>query len=356
MAAVGKIIHVDMDAFYAAVEQRDFPEYQGKPLIVGGDPDRRGVVATCSYEARRFGIHSAMASARARQLCPRALFVRPRFGVYREVSRTIHGILRRYTPVIEPLSLDEAYLDVTGTSLFEGSATRIAEDIKRVIREETGLTASAGVSYNKFLAKLASDRNKPDGLCVITPQEGPGFVATLAIGQFHGIGKATEARMKGLGIRTGADLKEWSRERLLRTFGKAGPHYYNLARGIDERPVVSHRVRKSIGTEITFADDLEDTEQMLKHLQEMAEEVADALVARQLACHTLTVKVKYANFEQVTRARTVDNPLQAVEEMRLLLPELLSRTEAGRRKVRLLGVTASSLEDAADPAQLDLEF
>lgn len=350
-----KIIHVDMDAFYAAVEQRDFPKYRGKPLIVGGDPDRRGVVATCSYEARRFGVHSAMPSARARQLCPRALFVRPRFGVYREVSRAIHGIFRRYTPVIEPLSLDEAYLDVTSASLFGGSATRIAEDIKRAIHQETGLTASAGVSYNKFLAKLASDRNKPDGLYIITPREGPEFVVTLAIGEFHGIGKATEARMKGLGIHTGADLKTWSRERLLQVFGKAGTYYYNLARGIDERPVVSHRVRKSIGTEITFAKDLDDTKEMLRHLEEMAEEVADALVAKHLVCHTLTVKVKYANFEQVTRARTVDNPLQAVEEMRLLLPELLSRTEAGPRKVRLLGVTASSLEDAAAGThQLDL--
>jgi DNA polymerase-4 len=352
-----KIIHMDMDAFYAAVEQRDFPEYRGKPLIVGGDPDRRGVVATCSYEARRFGIHSAMAAAHARQLCPQVIFVRPRFAVYRQVSRAIHAILRRYTDVIEPLSLDEAYLDVTGATLFGGSATRIATDIKSVVREETGLTASAGVSYNKFLAKLASDFDKPDGLYVITPAQGPGFVASLPIGRFHGIGKATEAKMKALGIHTGADLKGCSRERLRQTFGKAGVHYYDLARGIDKRLVVSHRTRKSLGAETTFAEDLEDIGEMLVKLRKLAAEVAGALASRRLVCHTLAIKVKYANFEQVTRSQTVDNPLQGVEEMGLLLPGLLAKTEAGRRKVRLLGVTASTLEDASGGTQqLDLVF
>ena len=217
-----KIIHLDMDAFYAAVEQRDFPDYRGQPVIVGGDPERRGVVATCSYEARRFGVRSAMSAARARQLCPQAIFVRPRFAVYRQISQTLQAIFRRYTSLIEPVALDEAYLDVTSVTAFHGSATRLAQDIKRAIQEETHLTASAGVSYHKFLAKLASDLNKPDGFYWITPEAGPAFVEALPIERFHGVGPATSARMKASGIHSGRDLKAWSEARLRQVFGKLG--------------------------------------------------------------------------------------------------------------------------------------
>ncbi|MCK4708892.1 MAG: DNA polymerase IV, partial [Gammaproteobacteria bacterium] len=257
MAQQKKIIHVDMDAFFAAVEQRDFPEYKGKPLIVGGNPEKRGVVATCSYEARKFGIHSAMASSTAYRLCPQAIIVKPRFEAYREVSNIIRSIFHQYTNLVEPLSLDEAYLDVSESSQFDGSASLIAKDIKQKIFEQTQLTASAGVSYNKFLAKVASDMNKPDGLTLIRPEQGEEFVAALAIGKFYGVGKATEAKMKSLGINAGADLKKLSLSECQQTFGKAGSYYYNICRGVDEREVVKQRERKSLGSETTFEKDLD---------------------------------------------------------------------------------------------------
>ncbi|HXH01875.1 MAG TPA: DNA polymerase IV [Candidatus Competibacteraceae bacterium] len=345
MAQQRKIIHIDMDAFYAAVEQRDFPKYRGKPVVVGGDPHGRGVVATASYEARRYGIHSAMPAAHAYRLCPQAVFLRPRFEVYRQVSREIQAILRQFSERIEPLSLDEAYLGVTDCDLCHGSATLMARQIKRLIREKTQLSASAGVSYNKFLAKLASDQNKPDGLCVITPEEGPAFIQRLPIGKFHGVGKATEARMKALGIHTGADLLVWPLERLVQHFGKVGAFYYQLARGIDERPVESARVRKSLGAETTFAEDLSDSAEMLEQLRALTAEVAADLAKRCLAGRTLTIKVKYDNFEQVTRSHTFPRPLSRVEDMVPHLPDLLARTEAGRRRVRLLGVTVSGFDE-----------
>jgi DNA polymerase-4 len=235
-----------MDAFYASVEQRDFPEYRGKPLIVGGPPDSRGVVAACSYEARRFGIHSAMPSSRAWRLCPQAIFVKPRFDVYRTVSREIQAVFYEFTDKVEPLSLDEAYLDVSECNRWSGSATLIAKEIKSRIRLKTGLTASAGVSYNKFLAKIASDMDKPDGLYVIKPEQGEAFIEKLPIGRFFGVGRATEAKMKQLNIHTGLDLKNWSRDDLVAHFGKPGGYYYEIARGIDRRAVNSHRIRKSI--------------------------------------------------------------------------------------------------------------
>jgi DNA polymerase-4 len=345
MTTPHKIIHLDMDAFYAAVEQRDFPEYRGQPVIVGGDPDRRGVVATCSYEARRFGVRSAISAARARQFCPQAIFVRPRFAVYRQISQTLHTIFRRYTPQVEPVALDEAYLDVTGVAAFQGSATRLAQDIKRAIQEETQLTASAGVSYNKFLAKLASDLNKPDGLYLITPDAGPAFVEQLPIDRFHGVGPATAARMKALGIHTGQDLKSWSEARLRQVFGKLGRHYYLLARG-----------RHSLGAETTFPQDLNDLTAMQLHLLDLAGEVAATLAEHQRVGYTLTVKVKYANFEQVTRRQTVAYPLQTVADLQPLLPVLLARTDAGRRPVRLLGVIVSNLEEATAAPQGKLDF
>ncbi len=354
MPAQRKIIHIDMDAFYAAVEQRDQPALRGRPVVVGGDPAGRGVVATASYEARVFGIHSAMPAAHARRLCPEAVFLRPRFSVYREVSRELRAIMTRYTGLIEPLSLDEAYLDVSDCQQFSNSATLIARDIRRAIYDELGLTASAGVSYNKFLAKLASDIDKPDGQHLIMPEQGPGFIAGLPIGRFHGIGRATEARMKALGIQNGADLRAWPLERLVETFGKLGRRYFQLARAIDERPVVSERVHKSIGAETTFPQDLADTATMLAALEQLAAEVAANLERRGLQGQTLTLKVKYTDFHQITRSYTASRPLRGLPEMRALLALLLARTDAASRPVRLLGVTASHLMPRVEERQLSL--
>ena len=340
-----KIIHVDMDAFFAAVEQRDFPEYKGKPLIVGGSPDKRGVVATCSYEARQFGIHSAMASSTAYRLCPQAIVVKPRFEAYRQASNIIRNIFHQYTDLVEPLSLDEAYLDVSETQGFEGSATLIAKDIKQKIFEQTNLTASAGVSYNKFLAKVASDMNKPDGLTVIRPEQGEAFVASLAIGKFYGVGKVTETRMKSLGINTGGDLKKMSLSECKQTFGKAGQYYYDICRGLDDRDVVSHRERKSLGSESTFEKDLSDVDEMLQFLQKLAVEVADSLREKELFAYTLTLKVKYDNFQQITRSKTLTKPVAGINDMLPVITELLNKTDVTKRKVRLLGITASGFNE-----------
>ena len=343
-----KIIHIDMDAFYAAVEQRDRPELRGQPVIVGGAPDKRGVVATASYEARKYGIHSAMPAATARRLCPHALFLKPRFEVYRQVSRQIRAIFQRYTELVEPLSLDEAYLDVSECERLHNSASLIAQDIQAVIQRETGLTASAGVSYNKFLAKIASDINKPNGFYLISPEQGPAFAEQLPIGKFHGIGKKTEAKMQQLGIYHGADLKQWPLERLVQTFGKAGQHYYHIARGIDLRPVVSERAYKSLGSETTFERDLDDVDEMLQQLEHLAKDVIDSLNKKQLRGYTLTLKVKYEDFQQITRSQTVSRPLLTLDDIQIWLPELLRRTEAGQRKVRLLGVTVSNFAESAN--------
>lgn len=348
-----KIIHIDMDAFYAAVEQRDDPSLRGRPLVVGGSPDGRGVVATASYEARRFGIRSAMAAAYARRLCPQAIFLRPRFEAYRAESRRIRAIFRRYTSLVEPLSLDEAYLDVTDSDACRGSATLIARQIRQEIYQETGLTASAGVSYNKFLAKLASDINKPDGQYVVAPEEGAAFVAELPVGRFHGVGPATEAKMHELGIKTGADLARWSLPELQAAFGKSGEFFYNIARGIDQREVRSSRERKSYGSETTFERDLSDVSVMLAALQPLADEVLAGLAARQLTASTWTLKVKYHDFQQITRSYTAPQPLMELEALMQLLQELLGRTEAASRPVRLLGVTGSGLQ-AVQQADLQL--
>ena len=351
-----KIIHIDMDAFYAAVEQRDFPELRGRPVVVGGAPNSRGVVATCSYEAREFGIHSAMPASHAYRLCSEAVFLRPRFEAYRAVSGEIRAIFHEFTNLVEAVSLDEAYLDVTDSSLLQGSATLMAKAIKQRIRELTQLTASAGVSYNKFLAKLASDRNKPDGLCLILPAQGREIIAALPIGHFHGIGKATETKMKALGIQCGRDLERISLDTLTQHFGKAGDHYYRIARGIDERPVNPNRPRKSWGAETTFQVDLSDKAEMLQHLAKLAEGVLPKLAKQGLQTNGLTVKVKYDNFEQVTRARTLGYTVQMATDIIPHLSELLNRTEAGKRKVRLLGVSFSVAERLQSPkaGQLDL--
>lgn len=355
-----KIIHVDMDAFYASVEQRDFPDYRGKPLIVGGPPDSRGVVAACSYEARRFGIHSAMPSSRAYRLCPQAIFVKPRFNVYQAVSGEIREIFHQFTDKVEPLSLDEAYLDVSECRRWSGSATLIAKEIKSRIKLKTGLTASAGVSYNKFLAKIASDMDKPDGLYVIKPGEGEAFIEKLPIGRFFGVGKATEAKMKQLNIHTGADLKNWSRVDLAAHFGKASGYYYEIARGIDRRQVNSHRIRKSISKETTFGEDLDDVEAMRTHLLTLAEEVSGLLEKKRIGAHTLTIKVKYADFTQVTRSQTFEQPLFTLSDVSGHLRTLLAKTDAGPHKVRLLGVGVSNLlfegPDEENQLELFLDF
>jgi DNA polymerase-4 len=326
-------------------------------VIVGGAPDSRGGVAACSYEARKFGIHSAMPSSRAWRLCPHAIFLRPRFSVYRRVSNEIRNIFQTVTELVEPLSLDEAFLDVTDCPDCKGSATLIARKIKQAIKERTRLTASAGVSYNKFLAKIASDMDKPDGLFLITPEQGLTFVEQLPIRKFFGIGKATEAKMKSLGIHTGADLKSWSLEQLQYTFGKVGKFYYQIARGNDPRPVNSHRARKSIGTETTFEHDLGDTDQILMILNRLAEKVNNNLQEKQFMARTITLKVKYEDFELITRSHTQDDPFTDVDRIMNIIAELLVKTEAGKRKIRLLGITASNLITISnDPyeEQLDL--
>ncbi|MDO8826975.1 DNA polymerase IV [Methylophaga sp.] len=357
MAKQRKIIHVDMDAFFASVEQRDFPELKGKPLIVGGQPDSRGVVAACSYEARKFGIHSAMSSARAYRLCPQAIFVRPRFEAYREASDKIREIFWRYASEVEPLSLDEAYLDVTYTEAFNGSATLIAKAIKNEILAETQLTASAGVSYNKFLAKIASDMDKPNGLYLIRPEQGQDFVSKLPIGKFHGIGPATEAKMKNLGIHTGNDLRQKTLTELNERFGKSGQYYYNIARAIDERPVRSQRIRKSLGKETTFAEDILSIPELTNILLGLAEQVIESLSKRNMQGRTVTVKVKYADFQQVTRAQTLEHSI-GFADLQEWIPKLLARTEAGDKPVRLVGLSLSGfdLPVTVEKRQAQLDF
>jgi len=320
-----KIIHVDMDAFFAAVEQRDHPELRGQAVVVGGDPAGRGVVATCSYEARRFGIHSAMTAARARSLCPQAVFLRPRMEAYWEASRQVMGILRSYTPLVEPLSLDEAFLDVTAATADGVLAVRIAGEIRARIERETGLTASAGVSYNKLLAKLASDWRKPNGLCVVPPERGLTFLAPLPASKLHGVGPATVKKLSSMGIHTVLDLRNASRETLIAQFGKAGLWFYEIARGIDRRPVQPSRQRKSVGTERTFPENLEDRKVMLAILQEMAGQVAARLQSLGLAGRTVSIKARFPHFETVTRAHTDTQAIWRAEAISACLPGLLAK-------------------------------
>lgn len=340
-----KIIHIDMDAFFAAIEQRDFPNYRNKPLIVGGSPHSRGVVSTCNYQARRYGIHSAMPSITAYHLCPNATFVKPRMGVYKETSAIIRKIFAHYTELFEPLSLDEAYLDVSQSSLCKGSATLIAQHIKAEIKQQTKLTASAGISYNKFLAKIASDRDKPNGLYLIKPEQGLLFVENLNVSEFHGIGKATCKKMSALGIITGKDLKKYSLALLRQHFGKAGQHYYNICRGIDLRPVNPNRVSKSIGVETTFETDILDSQQVLNHLQQLLKQALIKLKNKQLFAQTLTIKIKYHDFVQITRSRTLSKTSLIKANTFLLLQTLLKNTDVGQRKIRLLGISLSSLKN-----------
>ncbi|HLP59299.1 MAG TPA: DNA polymerase IV, partial [Candidatus Deferrimicrobium sp.] len=318
-----KIIHIDMDAFYASVEQRDKPELKGKPVIVGGAPQSRGVVATCSYEARKFGIHSAMASSIAYRLCPQAIFIRPRFDVYQAVSKQIREIFYRYTDLVEPLSLDEAYLDVTENKKNVPYAADLAREILEQIRVETGLTASAGVSFNKFLAKVASDIHKPNGLTVVTPKTAAKFIDCLPIRKFFGVGKVTEKKMLEMGIKTGADLKKKSREELTRHFGKAGDFYYDIAQGLDDRPVNPHRERKSIGQEQTLSRDIDDRQEMLEILGKLALGIEEYMKQKAVKGRTITLKIKYFDFKSITRSITAPEPLCEAAAIMKYIPGLL---------------------------------
>ncbi|ANM13319.1 MULTISPECIES: DNA polymerase IV [unclassified Rhizobium] len=338
-----KIVHVDMDAFYASVEQRDNPELRGKPIAVGGSA-ARGVVAAASYEARAYGIHSAMPSVTARRKCPDLIFVPPRFDVYKAVSQQIREIFAEYTPDVEPLSLDEAYLDVTENLRGMQIATDIAREIRTKIKQITGLNASAGISYNKFLAKMASDLNKPNGQAVITPKNGPAFVEALPVKKFHGVGPATTEKMHRLGIETGADLKQQTLEFLVEHFGKSGPYFYGIARGVDERQVRPNRVRKSVGAEDTFSKDLHAYEAAREGLQPLIEKVWGYCEANGIGAKTVTLKVKYADFNQITRSKTIPAPLAAITDLEDIVSLLLAPVFPPRKGVRLLGVSLSSLE------------
>src|SRR5450631_3923998 len=337
-----KIIHVDMDAFYASVEQRDNLELRGMPVAVGSSRER-GVVAAASYEARKFGVRSAMPSVTARRQCPDLIFVAPRFDVYKEVSRQIRAIFAQYTPIIEPLSLDEAYLDVTQNLAGIAIATEIAELIRAKIRAQTGLTASAGVSYNKFLAKLASDHRKPDGLFVITPKMGPAFVEKLPVEKFHGVGPATMAKMNRLGIATGLDLRAQTLLFLQRQFGKSGAYYYWIARGVDERPVRADRIRKSIGAENTFAQDLHAFAPMRDALQPIIAKVWRHCQATGIQGRTVTLKVKFADFQQITRSKSVGDAIDSLTVLERLSFGFLKTRLPPRKGIRLLGISLSSL-------------
>ncbi|WP_294391134.1 DNA polymerase IV [uncultured Sphingomonas sp.] len=349
---VRKIIHVDMDAFYASVEQRDDPALRGKPVAVGGSRER-GVVAAASYEARRYGVRSAMASATARRRCPDLIFVKPRFDVYSAISRQIRAIFAEHTDLIEPLSLDEAYLDVSGTT----SARVIAEEIRARIKAKIGLTASAGVSYNKFIAKLASDQNKPDGLCVITPARGPHFVESLPVARFHGVGPKTAEKMALLGIVSGADLKAQSLPFLEAHFGSFAGYLYKAARGIDDRPVRANRIRKSVGAERTFSHDIQARDELATALEAVLDALMERIGRAGAFGKTVTLKVKYADFHQITRARSLSHAVgdrATIGAAGLALLDALCPMEKG---VRLLGLTLSTLSsDQPEPTAEQLGF
>jgi DNA polymerase-4 len=347
-----------MDAFYASVEQRDNPEYRGKALVVGGSPEGRGVVCAASYEARKFGIFSAMPSRTAVQKCPNVIFVRPRFDVYHEISHQIRAIFHQYTDLVEPLALDEAYLDVTENKRGLPSATLIAREIKEQILKETQLTASAGISINKFLAKTASGINKPNGMCLITPDKVESFMEKLPIEKFYGVGEVTAKKMHQHGIRNGADLKKLSELELLDKFGKMGSFFYLVVRGQDHRPVTPNRVRKSVGAEESYAEDLSTREAMIQGL----EEIARTLI-RRIGDHgggrTLTFKAKYANYQQVTRSRTMLDSINTFETIMKIAVELMDTTEVEARNARLLGLALSNLDSERENdevIQLTLQF
>ena len=349
-----KIIHIDMDAFFASVEQRDNPELKGKPVAVGGG--HRGVVAAASYEARPFGVRSAMPSVTAKRRCPDLIFVKPRFDVYRAVSQQIRAIFADFTDLVEPLSLDEAYLDVTADRAGMGTARATAEAIRRRIREETSLTASAGVSYCKFVAKLASDQNKPDGLCVITPERAQHYIAVLPVSRFHGVGPVTARKMERLGIHTGADLQAWSLPQLEAHFGSSGRWYWRIARGIDEREVRSDRPYKSVSAERTFDEDQRDPTRLAEELERIAGYAWARVERAHVAGRTVTLKVKFADFTIITRSKSFAAPVTDQKAFEAAGQGLLAALQPVPKGVRLLGLGLHNLiEGERDgPAQLGL--
>ena len=340
-----------MDAFYASCEQRDHPELSGKPVVVGGQPGSRGVVAAASYEARQFGIHSAMPSHRAARLCPQAIFMKPRFQVYRQVSRKIMDILREYTDLVEPLSLDEAYLDVTQNKKNMRYATEIAKEIRQRIYLETKLTASAGVAPNKFMAKVASDMNKPNGLTVITPKNLPSILKELPVRKIPGIGPVTEKRMIRLGIRTVGELRQRTEKKLRKSFGKLGSWYFRIARGKDDRLVKPNRKRKSLGAERTFSHNLIDPIHLEEKLSELSEEVSRRLKNAGIKGKTLTLKITYHDFRKITRSETANDWLWDKELLTEKAMTLMRSTEAGKTPLRLLGIQVSNLNNQSRPSR-----
>ncbi len=353
---VRKIIHIDMDAFFASIEQRDNPELRGKPVAVGHGSDR-GVVAAASYEARKFGVHSAMPSVVASRKCPDLIFVPPRFDVYKSVSAVVMSIFRDYTHLVEPLSIDEAFLDVTTNKRGIPSATLIAREIKSRIVESTGLTASAGISINKFLAKTASDQRKPDGLFVIKPNEVLSFIETLPVEKFYGVGPRTSQKMHELGLFCGKDLQEAELQLLIRHFGKAGNFFHQVAHGIDQRSVEPHRVRKSVGIENTFSHDMEEQEQMLNALADLEEGLWRRVLRHGRFGKTITLKIKYSDFEQITRSQSFLHPITERAGIHRIVAELLQLADP-KKKVRLLGITISNFEfeETTGPVQLTIDF
>ncbi len=349
-----KIIHVDMDAFYASVEQRDDPELRGKPVAVGGG--HRGVVMAASYEARKYGVRSAMPAVTAKRRCPELIFVKTRFDVYRAVSQQIRAIFLDYTDLVEPLSLDEAYLDVTEDRHGLGSARAIAEDIRRRIREECQLTASAGVSYCKFIAKLASDHRKPDGLCVITPEKGAEFVASLPVARFHGVGPVTAKKMERLGIHTGADLQEWSLPALQANFGSSADWYWRICRGIDEREVKPDRPYKSVSAERTFDEDLADPERLATELERIAGYAWARIERAEVTGRTVTLKIKFGDFTIITRSKSFAGPVPDLTAFSAAGQALLAGLHPLPKGIRLLGLGLHNLseEHAEPPVQLGL--
>ncbi|WP_448658410.1 DNA polymerase IV [Sphingomonas sp. CJ99] len=350
---IRKIIHVDMDAFFASVEQRDDPSLRGRPVAVG-HAAARGVVAAASYEARKFGVRSALPSVTALRRCPELVFVPPRFDVYRDVSRQIHTIFARYTDLIQPLSLDEAYLDVTDNKRGIATAWLTAKEIRAAILAETGLTASAGISYNKFLAKLASDHRKPDGQFAVTPDMGAAWVETLPVARFHGVGPVTAAKMKALGIETGADLRAKPLEFLRRHFGSSAEWYYGISRGQDDRPVNPDRVRKSSGSETTFDRDLFDPDEIKAGVCRMADDVWGWCQSRQSFGRTVTVKIKFADFQQITRSRSHPVAVATQDALRHAATELTQSVLPTPKGIRLVGVTISNFADPSPPDAVGL--
>jgi DNA polymerase-4 len=355
MHATRKIIHIDMDAFYASVEQRDNPELRGKPVAVGHG-SKRGVVTTASYEARVFGVRSAMPCVTARRLCADLIFAPPRFDAYHAVSNQIRAIFAEYTDMVEPLSLDEAYLDVTANQRGFPSASATAADIRARILEDTGLTASAGISYNKFLAKLASDHRKPNGQFVVTPAMGEPFIEALPVRKFVGVGPVTAAKMNRLGIETGADLKRQSLAFLTQHFGKSGSWYYAIARGEDDREVSAHRERKSSGSETTFHEDLTEPAAIEEKVEAMADDVWRWCEKTQSFGRTITVKIKYADFRQATRSRTLASPVANRELLHSVSRALVRSVFPPAIGIRLVGVTMSGFDHDAGTSQAQLNF